>query len=182
MPNSSLQKAKKRNLLLLISIGVIALAIYGVKELDSKKNLIYLPLNVKNLQEIIIHQTPAITLKKVNDSWFVMQKEPLPINNKALKDIFDMLSTPLRDEYPVADVSLEELSLEPPNLIVELDGEALSFGALSPIEQMHYVHFKDKVYLASPFLQVRFSQKLKSFTKANDEIKVTKDDALHGEH
>ena len=182
MPNSSLQKAKKRNLLLLISMAIIALAIYVTKEFDNKKQLIYFPIDAKSLQEIIIHQTPAITLKKIDGSWFVMQDQPIPINNKALKNIIDMLSTPLRDEYPVSDVSLKELSLEPPNLIVELDGEALSFGALSPLEQMHYVHFKDKVYLASPFLQVRFSQSLKSFTKANEDINEPKDDSQHGEH
>ncbi len=182
MPNSSLQKAKKRNLFLFVLMAVIALAIYLIKELDRNKQQIYLPIKVQNLQKIIIHQTPAITLEKLKDSWFVMQNEAVPANKKAMQNIFDMLNTPLRDEYAVSEVSLKELSLEPPNLVIELDGQALSFGALSPIEQMHYVRFKDKVYLASPFLQVRFSQSLKTFTKANETIEETTHDSHHGDH
>ena len=185
MPNSNssvLQKAKRRNLLLLLAMLILALAVYALKEFKLKTNLIYFPIDVLMLDEIIIYQTPAITLKKIDDAWHVILGEPSPANKKAMQNIFDMLSSPVRDEYSVADISLKELSLDPPNLKVELNGEALTFGTLSPLEQMHYVQFKDKVYLASPFLQVRFSQSLKAFMKPNEEIEKAKNESLHGEH
>ena len=185
MPNSKssvLQKTKRRNLLLFLAMLLLAFAVYAVKEYKLKTNLIYFPIDVLKLDEIIIYQTPAITLKKIDGAWHVIQEEPSPANNKAMQNIFDMLSSPLRDEYSVADISLKELSLDPPNLKVELNGEALTFGTLSPLEQMHYVHFRDKVYLASPFLQVRFSQSLKAFKKPNEAIVETKNESLHGEH
>ena len=176
------QKTKRRNLLLFLLTIVLAITIFALKEIKAKKELIYFPIDTKSLEEIIIHQTPAITLKKIDNSWFVIQGEPFPANKKAMQNIFDMLSSPLRDEYPLSEVSLKELSLQAPNLKVELNGESLSFGTLSPLEQMHYVLFKDKVYLASPFLQVRFSQTLKTFMKVSEENAEQIDETLHGEH
>ena len=177
-----LQKTKQRNSLLFLLMIALAITIFALKEIKAKKELIYFPIDTKSLEEIIIHQTPAITLKKIDNLWFVIQGEPFPANKKAVQNIFDMLSTPLRDEYPLSEVSFKELSLEPPNLKVELDGEPLSFGSLSPIDQMHYVRFKDKVYLASPFLQVRFSQSIKTFLKPNEQVEEAKNESLHGEH
>ncbi len=185
MPNnksSVLKKAKNRNIVLFLAMLLLASAVYAVKEYKLKKNLIHLPIDVLQLDEIIIQQTPAITLKKIDGTWHVIQGGPSPANKKAMQNIFDMLSSPVRDEYSVADISLKELSLDPPNLKVELNGETLAFGTLSPLEQMHYVHFRDKVYLASPFLQVRFNQSLKAFMKPNEEIEKTKNEYLHGEH
>lgn len=185
MPDSNssvLQKAKRRNLLLLLAMLALAFAVYGLKEFKTKKSLIYLPVDTQSLDQIIIHQTPAITLKKIDNSWFVMQGEPFPVNKKAMQDILDMLSSPVRDEYELSEVSLKELSLDPPNLNIQLNADTLSFGALSRLEQMHYVQFKDKVYLASPFLQVRFSQSIKTFLKPNEVIQEIKNEPMHGEH
>jgi len=182
MPNNAIQRAKKRNLILFLGVIILAGMSYGLKEHDRKNNLIYLPIAVNNLNEMIIHQSPAITLKKINNIWFVMLDEPQKANRKAIQDIFDMLSSPVGNTFPVSEVSLKELSLEPPNLRVELNDETLSFGSLSPIEQMHYVQLKDNIYLASPFLQVRFTQSLNTFLLPDSETQEPSSHSSHGHH
>jgi len=180
MPNMQLKKAKKRNLFLLLFAILLALSVYYFKNSEQQSNRIFLPVDINNIHEIIIHQTPSIKLKLINQEWHVMQREPFPANKKAIQDIFDMLATPLISEHSLTEVSLKELSLNPANLRVDINGDALSFGALSPIKQMHYVHFKDKVYLASPFLQIRFSQTMDTFLKT--EHAYESNESVHGDH
>ena len=173
-----MQQNKKTNLLLFDVSLLLAVAVYVIKEKNEQSQNIYLPIDVANIKHILIKQMPFIELKKINDEWTMLQPESGKVNKKAMQKVLDMLSTPVTDVYELNEVSLKELSLQPPNLEVLIDGEALEFGMLSPINQLHYVKFKTNVYLARPFLLIRFSQNAEEFLKP-DEIDLEPTDNGH---
>ena len=164
----SMQQNKKTNLLLFAVSLLLAVAVYVIKEKNEQSQNIFIPIDVSNIEHILIKQTPFIELKIINDEWAMLQPKTGKVNKKAIQKVLDMLATPVSAEYEIDDVSLKELSLQPPNLEVLIDGEALEFGMLSPINQSHYVKFKTKVYLARPFLLIRFSQNAEEFLKPDE--------------
>ena len=166
----SMQKNNKTNLILFAALLLLAAAVYLIKEKDHQLKNIFFPIDVNNIEHILIKQTPFIELKKENGDWTMLKPKIGLVNKQAIQKILDMLATPVSAAYEVDEVSLKELSLQPPNLEVLLDGEALDFGMLSPIDQSHYVKFKTKVYLARPFLLIRFSQSAEEFLKPNDAV------------
>lgn len=164
----SMQRNKKTNLILFVFLFFLALAIYIIKEKAQQSQNIYLPLKVSAIEHILIKQSPFIELNKINNEWTMLQPGTGKINKQQMQKALDMLASPLAAEYELNEVSLQELSLLPPNLQVIIDGEALEFGMLSPIDQLHYIKFKNKVYLARPFLLIRFSQSAEEFLKPHE--------------
>ena len=160
-----MQQIKKTNLILFVVIVLIAAASYFISQNKQDKQSIFLPIDINNIQHILIQQTPHLELRKSNGAWEMLQPQTGPVNAKVMQSILDALANAVYDEYSVNDVSLKELSLDPPNLRILIDGDALEFGALSPITQKHYVRYLDKVYLVSPFLLIRFSNKADAFLK-----------------
>jgi len=161
----SMQQNIKTNFILFAFAFLLAAAVYVIKGKNQQSQNIYFPINVNAIEHILIKQTPFIELKKINDEWTMLQPETGKVNKKTIQNTLEMLATPVSAVYEINEVSLKELSLLPPNLQVLIDGEALEFGMLSPIDQSHYVKFKSKVYLARPFLLIRFSQNAAEFLK-----------------
>jgi hypothetical protein len=160
-----MQQIKKTNLILFVLIVLIAAASYFISQNKQDKESIFLPIAINNIQHILIQQTPPLEFRKSNGIWEMLQPQTGQINANVMQSILDSIASAVYDEYRVDEVTLKELSLEPPNLRVLIDGEALEFGALSPITQKHYVRYMDNVYLASPFLLIRFSNKADAFLK-----------------
>lgn len=180
-----MQANKKTNLMLFAILLLIATLSYLVKHSKTKTDAIFLPIKVNSIEHFLIQQTPEIELTKRNDAWHMLQPQTGQVNQALMQSVLAILTAAVYEEYDIADVSLKELSLAPPNLRVLIDGEALEFGALSPISQKHYVRYKDKVYLASPFVKIRFSYAPEEFLKPDIEteenVDETTQDPIHGD-
>ncbi|MBT8142701.1 MAG: hypothetical protein HKN88_10355 [Gammaproteobacteria bacterium] len=153
-----MHKNTRSNLFWFAAVLVLGIAAFGVQQQQNKNQSIFLPIDAQQLQRIVINKDPVIELKKINNHWQMLAPLKGKVKDQAMAKILDTLAAPLYTSYAIEEVSLETLGLERPNLRVLLDDEALDFGALASTQQMHYVRYQDRVYLASPFLQVRFNQ------------------------
>lgn len=176
-----MDKNTKTNLFLFAGLLAAIAVLYTFNKAQNRESAIFLPVDLEMLSHIIIEQTPQIELKKTAGEWNILSPVQGRANPETMQKMFETLAAPLGEKYSLSEVDLKTLSLNPPNLRVLLDEEALDFGRLAATTQMHYVKYQDSVYLASPFLQVRFSQSPQQFLMQPEDDETALSES-HGEH
>lgn len=143
-------KRKHLNLLLVAVAVLLTATVYFSREEESAPP----PLTTLDSEAIthieISHPgKPVIELDKGNNGW--MLTEPVQITADATQ-VGALTALAYREtslEYPVAEVDLERLGLEPPKWSITLDDTALHFGEKEPVKDRRYVQVGDKVLLAN---------------------------------
>ncbi|ADJ27435.1 DUF4340 domain-containing protein [Nitrosococcus watsonii] len=140
------------NFALLAIAGLLAWAVFY--EPGIKPEPVLSPLtsiNAERIQTIrLAHKSrQAIQLERKQGNWFVTAPIQAPANTPMVETLLSIAKTPSYSHYPVQNINLSNLNLEPPEARLTLDGLALAFGTTEPLHQRRYVLVKDRVHLIS---------------------------------
>ncbi|ABA59100.1 DUF4340 domain-containing protein [Nitrosococcus oceani] len=108
-------------------------------------------INAERIQTIrVVHKSrQEIRLEQKQGNWFVTAPIQAPANTSMVETLLSIAKTPSHSHYPVQDMNLGNLNLEPPEAHLYLDDLALAFGTTEPLHQRRYVLVKDMVHLIS---------------------------------
>ncbi|HEY1077178.1 MAG TPA: DUF4340 domain-containing protein [Fontimonas sp.] len=106
-------------------------------------------LSAQTLKQILIEHpgTPAIRLEKQGEQWQLVAPVKAPTDPLEVAGIVALASSPVERSLPLAEVTLAELGLEPPQYSVTFNDQVLGFGADEPIQARRYIKAADHVAL-----------------------------------
>lgn len=108
-----------------------------------------LPLTAAQIERIVIERPGQASLAFVRDAAIWRMQAPLqgvanPILMNALLQLPEARCAP---QYPIADLDLASVQLQPPRLRLWLNGQELAFGDLAPVSALRYVRIGARVAL-----------------------------------
>jgi len=151
-----MQKQTKNNLYLLLLVITLLLTYFALKKKYAIDADLRLPLSTDVIESIEITHSNVLKLKKQNDTWLLVSPLQGEIRKEKIEKILTYLQLPVKAGFDANPDQFSLYGLDKARLTVKLNDETLSFGQLNTNEQMHYVLFKNKVYLVHPFLQISF--------------------------
>ncbi|ADE13739.1 conserved hypothetical protein [Nitrosococcus halophilus Nc 4] len=109
------------------------------------------PLDPEHIQAIrIAHKfREEIQLERKEGNWFITAPIQAPANKAMVETLLGIAQTPSLSRYPIEDVALANLGLEPPEAHLSLDGVAIAFGTIEPLNQRRYALREDTIHLIS---------------------------------
>jgi hypothetical protein len=90
-----------------------------------------------------------IQLKRKEESWLLTAPIQAPANESMVEALLGIVKTISHSRYPVQDLNLTNLGLEPPEARLYLDDLIIAFGTTEPLNQRRYVLLGDTVHLIS---------------------------------
>lgn len=109
------------------------------------------PIAESDLKTIAIAHpdAPAIKLEKRDGTWRLLEPVNAPTDAFEVSSLVGLAKLEVKRSLPLAEVSLAELKLEPPQYTVTLNDQVLAFGDSEPLEYRRYVRTGDSVALVS---------------------------------
>lgn len=108
-------------------------------------------INAERIQTIRVayKSRQEIQLERKQGNWFVTAPIQAPANAPMVETLLNIAKTSSHSRYPVQDMNLGNLNLEPPEARLTLDDLTLAFGTTEPLHQRRYVLLKNTVHLIS---------------------------------
>lgn len=163
-----MQKNTRQNLLLLLIVAILAASIFLFKQDRKTDQALRLPINTNDISTITIQHGNTIRLTKHEQQWQMLWPSQGLVKPERIEKMLTHLMLPLAGGFPVEQADLSLYGLEQPRMQVILNNETLSFGMLNTMQQMHYIQFKNTVYLARPFLQISFDKSVNELLIATE--------------
>ncbi len=139
------------NLLLLVAIAALGLVTYFQPGVDQpEKQAAITPLKKARVHRIHINRPIRDDLVLVKDDrgdWQIEHTPGLPADRLQMNALLRLAEQPAVRSYPVSELDLDQLQLDPPYATVILNDTAVEFGNLEPIEGLRYVRVADQVHL-----------------------------------
>jgi hypothetical protein len=144
------------NILLIVAIIILALvARYqpGIEAPPEPRTLT--SLRADDIQTIRINRPLRndLLFRKKGNAWTIDREPALPAEDAQVRALLKMAGHTAVRSYPAEELDLARLALDPPYATVTLDGTAIDFGSLEPLEELRYARVGDQVHLISDMYQ-----------------------------
>ncbi len=136
------------NLLLLLVLGGLGLAIRVEVARESSPQTLA-GLDPADLRQIEVERggEPKVRLERTADGWRLREPMDTDADQGQVEKLLQVLSAPVHRSFPERAAAPAELGLDPPRIVVRLDGLKLAFGSLDPVTQRRYVAADALVHL-----------------------------------
>jgi hypothetical protein len=88
-----------------------------------------------------------LQLERQEDTWLVTAPIQAPANPATIGAILSLATTPSYSQYPLEDIELSRVGLEPPEAHLYLNDVVIAFGGTEPLNQRRYVLLEDAIHL-----------------------------------
>lgn len=135
-------------------MAVVAVTLVVVVVLSQEKEEPAIPLTTLNQDDIdhieIIHpDSKPIVLDKYSYGWALSAPAQVSADELQVNALLELGTRESSAQYPVTEMDLQEIGLEPPEWVIKLNDVELQFGAQEPLEDRRYVRVDDTVFLTS---------------------------------
>lgn len=143
------------NLALLVVIGALAAALFHTSR--SARHPVDTPIGaiapdaVRRI-EIVRRNQPTLVIERSNDGgdgWRLTAPVRARANGFNVDAILRLGNAPSEGRIDAAPDTLARYGLDPPEITVRLDDEAIEFGAMHPLKSQHYVRLRGQVHLVA---------------------------------
>ncbi len=145
------------NLLLLVAIAALALvARYepGIDQASQEQALT--GLDQKQIDTVRIHRPPRddlVLVQQQGAGWVIASHTALPADQLQVSALTRLAQQKAVRSYPVAELDLARLALQPPRASVMLNDVQVDFGDTEPLEGLRYVRVGARVHLIPDLYQ-----------------------------
>ncbi len=145
------------NLLLLTGIGLLALVVWlepGIEAPPPAEKVT--SLEPEQVQRIELHRSRHAGLVLEQDAsghWYLQHDPPLPADSFHINSLIKLADQEAWRSYPVADMDLTRLDLDPPASSITLNQTRIDFGRQEALEALRYVLSGDRVLLIPDLYQ-----------------------------
>ncbi len=143
-------KRKQLNLLLVAVAALLALAVVlSTEKIEPPKALTELDSEAIKRIEVRHPDAPAIKLEKQQAGWMITDPVKVAADELQVNALIGLADRETSLDYPLTDIDLAQLGLDPPQWVIQLDDTELRFGNKEPVENRRYVQVGERVFLAS---------------------------------
>ena len=145
------------NLLLLVAIAALALvALYepGIDQDPHEQALT--GLDQEQIDRVRIHRPPRddlVLARQQGGGWVIASHTALPADQLQVSALTRLAQQKAVRSYPVAELDLARLALEPPRASVMLNDVQVDFGDTEPLQGLRYVRVGAQVHLIPDLYQ-----------------------------
>ncbi|MCO6413687.1 MAG: hypothetical protein J5I92_13190, partial [Thiogranum sp.] len=144
------------NILLIVAVVILTLvARYepGIETPAGPQTLT--SLRVDQIQSIRVNRPlrEDLLFSKTNNTWAIDREPPVPADEFQVRALLRLAEQVAARSYPVEELELSRLALDPPYATVTLDGIEIDFGSLEPLQELRYTRVGDHVHLISDMYQ-----------------------------
>ncbi|TCK17106.1 hypothetical protein DFR30_0326 [Thiogranum longum] len=138
------------NILLFTTIVILILiARYepGIEEADVET---VIPLNTSDIERVSVTRPlrDELLLEKDKDGfWWIMREPRLPAETFQVNALTRLAEQTVTRSYPVSDMNLGQLELDPPRASLTLNQTRIDFGGIDALENQRYLRVGDQVKL-----------------------------------
>lgn len=134
--------------LLIMAGGLLMLGIWGP---DQERAMIPplfggSPTEIKDIEVLRLDQE-TLTFTRREGLWQMTAPNEGPANPILINQLFQEATVHCPHQYPVSELDLKALSLDPPRLRLRLDDQEIRFGATAPTDGLRYVQTGARVHL-----------------------------------
>jgi len=144
------------NLLLLLGVGILVLiARYepGIRHTPPDATLTPIHTNEVTRIQLSRKDQPPLLLELDDGTWRIAQSPPLPAEESQVASLARLADQTAQRSYPVADMDLKKLELDPPDSSVTLNDLTLDFGALDALDGLRYARVGPRVFMIPDLYQ-----------------------------
>jgi hypothetical protein len=154
------------NLLLLLAIVILGLVARYEPGIEAPADA-HAITGIKADQVHRIHinrpiRNDLVFVKQADKQWIMERTVPLPADNFKIRALIRLAEQKPVRSYPVDEMNLADLQLDPPYASAIINNTSIEFGILEPIDDLRYVRVTDKVHLIPDsylqLMEVGFSQ------------------------
>lgn len=144
------------NILLIVAVVILTLvARYepGIETPAGPQTLT--SLRADEIQSIRVNRPlrEDLLFSKTNNTWAIDREPPVPADEFQVRALLRLAEQVAARSYPVEELELSRLALDPPYATVTLDGVEIDFGSMEPLEELRYARVGDHVHLISDMYQ-----------------------------
>lgn len=92
---------------------------------------------------------PEIRLEKQGNTWQLVAPVKAPTDQFQVDALLNLATQPSTAQYPVAEMGLADVGLEPARYEIQLNDATLAFGETEPIEYRRYIRVGETVFLTT---------------------------------
>lgn len=167
------------NILLIVAVVILTLvARYepGIETPAGPQTLT--SLRVDQIQSIRVNRPlrEDLLFSKTNNTWAIDREPPVPADEFQVRALLRLAEQVAARSYPVEELELSRLALDPPYATVTLDGIEIDFGSLEPLQELRYTRVGDHVHLISDMYQHLIEADYTQFVRRRllaDEVRVS---------
>jgi hypothetical protein len=145
------------NLLLLGGIAALALVALYEPGIDQAPQVEAVTgLDEKQIETVRIHRPPRedlVLARQQGGAWVIASHSALPADQLQVSALTRLAQQQAVRSYPVAELDLARLALEPPRASVTLNDVQVDFGDTEPLEGLRYVRVGAQVHLTPDLYQ-----------------------------
>lgn len=144
------------NILLIVAVVILTLvARYepGIEAPAAPQMLT--SLRAEKIQTIRVNRPlrEDLLFSKTDNVWTIDREPALPADEFQVRALLKLAGQTAARSYPVEELELSRLALDPPYATVTLDGTDVHFGSLEPLEELRYARVGGHVHLISDMFQ-----------------------------
>ncbi|UJP02094.1 MAG: DUF4340 domain-containing protein [Nitrosomonas sp.] len=137
------------NLIMVATIGSLLLFLYFKPQSHGNPEYSIASNSAETVQSVhIVRPQQEITLKRLNDHWYLTTPLHARANEEKIRRILEILQAKSQQRFPLTD--LGRFGLERPNVLLTVDRSQFGFGGFAPTTNQQYVAAGDHVYLIAP--------------------------------
>ncbi len=145
---------KKQRQLLNIALAVLIAGLAAGAWLSREKEKPATPLTALKVDDItriaVRHPNqPAIELEKGPQGWALTAPVKVAADPFQVAGITSLATQETSAQYPLGELELKNVELDPPNYEIQLNDTVLALGGTEPIDYRRYVRVGEMVYLTS---------------------------------
>jgi hypothetical protein len=144
------------NILLVVTIVILTLVARYEPGIDAPPAAQTLtPMSADAVEDIRINRPlrEDLVLTREENGWIIDREPALPADGFQARALAKLAGQTAVRSYPVDELDLSRLALDPPYATVALNDTTIDFGTLEPLEELRYVRVGDQVHLISDLYQ-----------------------------
>ena len=139
------------NLLLIAAIGILILVAHFEPGIDEQAETPAITtLSKDQLHRIHLNRpvrNDLVLVKTATQGWVIEHRPELPADDYQVNALQRLAEQKAVRSYPVAELDLVQLQLDPPYATAILNDTAIEIGNLDPLQGLRYVRVADQVHL-----------------------------------
>lgn len=139
------------NLLLLLAIVILGLVARYEPGIDAPANTEAITdIKADKVHRIHVNRpvrNDLVFVKQADKQWIMKHAVPLPADGFKIRALARLAEQKPVRSYPVEEMNLADLQLDPPYASAIINNTSVEFGILEPIDDLRYVRVTDQVHL-----------------------------------